>query len=150
MLVQKLSMPSMMLRTSATSGNGTCGCFPVSHTITNSNALPPRPIKSPKLPVMVTSLRMLRQARTRASGAKPRYQTFSPSNSATLSQSNPDPETRLSTRKKRRRCRRGRYEAVAAKRRRRSVWLHHFTVMVMTSDMMGGWNGRCDQSPNTS
>ena len=29
-------------------------------------------------------------------------------------------------------------------------WYDHFTVMVMTSDMMGGWNGRCDQSPNTS
>ena len=31
-----------------------------------------------------------------------------------------------------------------------SIWSDHFTLTVMTSDMMGGWNGRCDQSPKTS
>ena len=31
-----------------------------------------------------------------------------------------------------------------------SIWSDQFTLTVMTSDMTGGWNGRCDQSPNTS
>jgi len=32
----------------------------------------------------------------------------------------------------------------------RVVRYDYFTVIVMTSDMMSGWNGRCDQSPNTN
>jgi hypothetical protein len=60
------------------------------------------------------------------------------------------PEARLSIRIKTPQAPERPLGSCSSKKPTRSIWLHHFTVMVMTSDMMGGWNGRCDQSPNTS
>ena len=42
------------------------------------------------------------------------------------------------------------HRAMRNSEKRTSTWSDHFTVTVMTSDLIDGWNGRCDQSPNTS